>query len=114
MCNPDDRKVNFGALRVGQSAERIVKLRNNSAAAITFSLVITPSLMVLQQSSALTVSPSSELTLEPNGGSCNVHVMFTPTTRIPQFTEEVFRTYLLFARDDQLLTHDGIYRWHMI
>ncbi|CAB3998552.1 Hypothetical predicted protein [Paramuricea clavata] len=89
VCNPDDRKVNFGALRIGQSAERIVKLRNNSPAAITFSLVITPSLPILQQSSVLTVSPSSEITLEPNGGSCNVHVMFTPTTRIPQFTEEV-------------------------
>lgn len=90
VCNPDDRKVNFGALRIGQSAERIVKLRNSSAAAITFSLVITPSLTILQQSSVLTVSPSSEITLEPNGGSCNVRVMFTPTTRIPQFTEEVF------------------------
>ncbi len=92
MCNPDDRKVNFGALRIDQSAERIVKLRNSSAAAITFSLVITPSLMVLQQTSVLTVSPSSEITLEPNGGSCNVRVMFTPTSRIPQFTEEVFYT----------------------
>ena len=67
-----------------------MKLRNNSAAAITFSLVITPSLITLQQSSVLTVSPSSEITLEPNGGSCNVHVMFTPTSRIAQFTEEVF------------------------
>ena len=89
VCNPDDRKVKFGALRVGQSAERVVKLQNNSAAAITFSLVITPSLPVLQQSSILSVSPSSEITLEPNGASCKVRVMFAPTTRIPQFTEEV-------------------------
>lgn len=89
VSNPDDRKINFGALRVGQSAERVVKLRNSSAAAITFSLVITPSLPLLQQTNVLTVKPATEITLQPNGGSCNVHIAFAPVTRIPQFTEEV-------------------------
>ena len=86
--------MNFGALRVGQSVERVVKVRNSSAAPITFLLVITPSSLQLQQT--LKVTPSSEITLQPNGGSCNVHVAFSPNTRIPQFTEEVCYYLLLF------------------
>lgn len=84
--------MNFGALRVGESVERVVKVRNSSAAPITFLLVITPSLQLQQ---TLRVTPSSEITLQPNGGCCDVHVTFSPNTRIPQFIEEVCYYLLL-------------------
>ena len=89
MANPSDRKVNFGALRVGQTSQRNLKLVNRSPAPITFTLAITPAVVALQQANILTISPSSEITLRANGGSCGVELTFKPKSRIPHFTEEV-------------------------
>lgn len=89
MANPSDRKVIFGALRVGQTSQRNLKLVNRSPAPITFTLAITPSVVALQQANILTINPSTEITLRANGGSCGVELTFKPKTRIPHFTEEV-------------------------
>ncbi|XP_068693384.1 hydrocephalus-inducing protein homolog [Montipora foliosa] len=89
VANPLDRKVNFGALRVGQTSQRSLKLVNRSPAPITFTLAITPSVVALQQANILTINPSTEITLRANGGSCGVELTFKPKTRIPHFTEEV-------------------------
>lgn len=89
MANPSDRKVNFGALRVGQTNQRNLKLVNRSPAPITFTLAITPAVVALQQANILTINPSTEITLRANGGSCGVELTFKPKTRIPHFTEEV-------------------------
>ena len=89
VANPSDRKVNFGALRVGQTSQRNLKLVNRSPAPITFTLAITPAVVALQQANILTISPSSEITLRANGGSCGVELTFKPKSRIPHFTEEV-------------------------
>lgn len=37
----------------------------------------------------LTMSPSGEITLKPQGGTCHVEVMFSPKSRILPFSEEV-------------------------
>lgn len=89
MANPSDRKVNFGALRVGQTNQWNLKLVNRSPAPITFTLAITPAVVALQQANILTINPSTEITLRANGGSCGVELTFKPKTRIPHFTEEV-------------------------
>ena len=89
VANPSDRKVNFGALRVGQTNQRSVKLVNRSPAPITFTLAITPAVVALQQANILTISPSTEITLRANGGTSGVDLTFKPKTRIPQFNEEV-------------------------
>ena len=89
MANPSDRKVIFGALRVGQTSQRNLKLVNRSPAPITFTLAITPSVVALQQANILTINPSTEITLRANGGSYGVELTFKPKTRIPHFTEEV-------------------------
>ena len=89
VANPSDKKVNFGALRVGQTSQRNLKLVNRSPAPITFTLAITPAVVALQQANILTISPSSEITLRANGGSCGVELTFKPKSRIPHFTEEV-------------------------
>lgn len=89
VANPSDRKVNFGALRVGQTNQRNLKLVNRSPAPITFTLAITPAVVALQQANILTINPSTEITLRANGGSCGVELTFKPKTRIPHFTEEV-------------------------
>ena len=95
MANPSDRKVNFGALRVGQTNQRNLKLVNRSPAPITFTLAITPAVVALQQANILTINPSTEITLRANGGSCGVELTFKPKTRIPHFTEEV-NTFFVF------------------
>ena len=84
-----DRKVNFGALRVGQTSQRNLTLVNRSPASITFTLAITPSVVALQQANILNIHPSTEITLRPNGGSCGVELSFKPKSRIPHFAEEV-------------------------
>ena len=89
VANPNDKKVTFGALRVGQTSQRVVKLVNRSPAPITFTVAITPAVMALQQANVLTVAPTTELSLRPHGGTCSVEFTFRPKTRIPQFTEEV-------------------------
>lgn len=95
VASPSDRKVNFGALRVGQTNQRNLKLVNRSPAPITFTLAITPAVVALQQANILTINPSTEITLRANGGSCGVELTFKPKTRIPHFTEEV-STFLVF------------------
>lgn len=42
-----------------------------------------------EQSQALRVSPTSDVTLEPRGGTAKVDVFFSPKSRIPPFNEEV-------------------------
>ena len=88
MVNTADRKVNLGALRVGKSVHRSVKIINNSLAHISFSTAITPSMPALQQTNILSISPTTEISLKPKA-TCNIDVYFTPKTRIPQFSEEV-------------------------
>ncbi|XP_069073573.1 hydrocephalus-inducing protein homolog [Pleurodeles waltl] len=89
VADPKQRVLNFGALSAGQSLKKVVPIVNHSIASITFSLGITPNLPVLQDPKVLSVSPSTELTLKSQGGSCKVEVTFSPKCRIPPFAEEV-------------------------
>ncbi|XP_074644164.1 hydrocephalus-inducing protein homolog [Tubulanus polymorphus] len=89
VVNPKQKIVNFGALRLGQMVKKQIPVVNNSPAALTFNLAVTPSQQALQQAGVLTVYPTNEITLEPKGGTRRIDVTFAPKTRIPQFTEEV-------------------------
>jgi len=66
-----------------------VPIVNNSAAAITFCLTLTPTCLALQSEGVLTVSPTELITLQPKGGMAKVEVVLSPKSRIANFTEEV-------------------------
>ena len=83
-----DKKVNLGALRIGQTFNRAVKVINNSLASIEFTVAITPSSPLLQQGNILAISPLSNISLKPKEVT-DLSVNFSPKGRIPQFTEEV-------------------------
>lgn len=83
-----DKKVNLGALRIGQTFQRPVKIINNSLAPIDFTIAITPSLPQLQPGNILTISPLSNICLRPKEVT-DIFVSFMPKARIPQFAEEV-------------------------
>lgn len=90
VANPSQKTVNLGALRIGERVTKSVKLVNRSPVEVQFSVNILPSLSdLMMQDNALTVSPSSVITLPPNGGTYTVQVVFAPTARVQQFSEEV-------------------------
>lgn len=83
--------VNVGALVVGGKMKKppVVPIVNNSPAPITFKLALTPTTPALQQTNALSISTTDNITLEGKGGTCSVIVKLKNSHRIPQFTEEV-------------------------
>lgn len=83
-----DKKVNLGALRIGQTFNRAVNIINNSLASIEFTVAVTPSSPHLQQGNILSISPLSNIILKPKE-TTDVTINFAPKSRIPQFTEEV-------------------------
>ena len=91
LANPAQKMVNFGALRVADTVTKTVKLINHSPTPLSFMLSLLPSSSIpaLQEDGVLVVSPSSEVTLKPHSGSCNVCVTFSPKSRVPHFSEEV-------------------------
>ena len=91
VANPAQKVVNFGALRINDTATKSVKLVNHSPIPLTFTLSILPSSSTpaLQDDEILSVSPSGEMMLKANGGCCNVSATFSPKSRVPHFSEEV-------------------------
>lgn len=91
LANPSQKIVNFGALRIGDTVTRSVKLVNRSPISLTFMLSILPSSSIpaLQEEGVLAVNPSGEITLKANNGSCNISTIFSPKSRVPHFSEEV-------------------------
>ncbi|XP_078257666.1 hydrocephalus-inducing protein homolog [Rhinoraja longicauda] len=89
VVNPKDKVVYFQALRVGQTARKVVPIINRSLAPVNFILAMTPNQQLLQSIEVLSLSPNSKITLKAHGGTCNVVVTFSPIFRIPEFAEEV-------------------------
>ncbi|XP_074864560.1 hydrocephalus-inducing protein homolog isoform X2 [Carettochelys insculpta] len=89
ILEPSSRVVKLGVLSVGQMMKKCVTIVNNSVAFLTFNLAFMFTVPELLDSKVLTLSPSSDITLKPKGGTCSVEVTFSPKCRIPRFTEEV-------------------------
>lgn len=89
VADPKHKMLNLGAQVVGKVVKRYIPIVNNSPAAITFTLALTPTTPALQQPGVLSISPTHPITLEGKGGTCKVEVLFKPAGRIPQFMEEV-------------------------
>ena len=91
LVNPAQRTVNFGALRVNQTASKKVKLINRSPIPVVCSVSIMPSSSVpaLQAESVLFVSPSGDFSLLPNAIK-EIEITFSPKLRVTQFSEEVW------------------------
>lgn len=83
--------VNFGAVSIGSKTTKKVKVINRSLTSFTFTVSIAPSsaVLALQQEGMLSIAPTSEITLKPNGGTHTIEVTFKPTIRVPSFSEEV-------------------------
>lgn len=89
VADPKHKILNLGPQVVGKIVKKYIPIVNNSPAAITFSLALTPMTAALQQPGVLGISPTHPITLEGKGGTCKVEVLFKPVGRIPQFMEEV-------------------------
>ncbi|XP_046359897.2 hydrocephalus-inducing protein homolog isoform X3 [Haliotis rufescens] len=89
VADPKHKIVNLGPKYVGDVVKKYIPIVNNSPAAITFNLALTPTAPALQQPDVLSVSPTQPIRLSPRGGTCKVEIVFKPKSRIPQFTEEV-------------------------
>lgn len=83
VANPAQKVVNFGAVKIGSKNTKLVKVINRSLTSITFTVSI------LQQEDMLSIAPTNEITLKANGGTHTIEVTFTPTMRVPSFSEEV-------------------------
>uniref|UniRef100_A0A8C3T1C3 HYDIN axonemal central pair apparatus protein n=1 Tax=Chelydra serpentina TaxID=8475 RepID=A0A8C3T1C3_CHESE len=81
--------MKLGVLSVGQTMKKTVTIVNNSVALLTFNLTFMFTVPELLESKVLSLSPSSDITLKPKGGTCSIEVTFSPKCRVPQFTEEV-------------------------
>lgn len=109
------KKLRLRSVILGQKVEKQVGLINRSSVDVTFTLLVTntllhpgvglsparslslsrpsnqpscppPPLVVPQE---LTVSPTGELHLKANGGSCKIYILFTPINHTPFFSSEV-------------------------
>ena len=91
LANPSQKIINFGALRINDTVTKTVKLVNYSPTPLTFMLSLLPSSSTpaLQEEGVLSVTPSGEITLKTNKGSCNINAIFSPKSRVPHFSEEV-------------------------
>ncbi|RKO94829.1 hypothetical protein BDK51DRAFT_29881 [Blyttiomyces helicus] len=86
--HPDQRNVNFGAVRIGHVVTRTVKIINRSVIPATFQLGPASTLEALAGHS-VTLTPQGECTLRPKG-TLNLELKFQPQNRIPTFIEELF------------------------
>ena len=89
VANPKHKILNLGPQVVGKVVKQHIPIVNNSPAAITFTLALTPTTPALQTPGVLSIAPTHPITLEGRGGTCKVEVVFRPQGRIPQFMEEV-------------------------
>ncbi|KAJ3047832.1 hypothetical protein HK097_011139 [Rhizophlyctis rosea] len=87
LAHPENRNTNFGAVRVGHTITRQLKIINRSAVPATFQLG-TASTMENLAHHAVTLSHQGDCTLRPRG-VLNLELKFQPTHRIPSFVEEV-------------------------
>ncbi|CAE1301645.1 HYDIN [Acanthosepion pharaonis] len=80
--------VKLGTHSIGSCTKRTIPIVNKSLASMTFNLQFSP--VCTQLKDVISVTPSSTITLPAKVGTINIQVIFKPTTRIPQFSEEVF------------------------
>ena len=86
MADPEQSFIKLKTIQPRQTCSRTVKLVNRSLAPITFDVGLSPRATL--DASVLTVKPHSDIQLGP-GAACNVVVTFSPTGRMPRFSEEV-------------------------
>jgi hypothetical protein len=83
LVDESQKNVNFGALRIGQTAHRTIKLVNHSKCDATISLQ--KSVWKLKNYS-LSFTPTGDQALKPKQ-VLPLSITFQPNQRIPSFTE---------------------------
>ncbi|XP_075998117.1 hydrocephalus-inducing protein homolog [Genypterus blacodes] len=96
--DPKHRRVKLGSLLVGQKVKKVVTLVNHSLSDLCLSLLLNAN------PQDLSFSPG-ELNLKARGGSCNVHIQFSPQQPVANFTTELQATSAGLVRP--LLTIQG-------
>ncbi|KAJ1558923.1 hypothetical protein HK096_003058, partial [Nowakowskiella sp. JEL0078] len=87
LVNSENRMVNFGAVRIGHTVTRSVKIINKSIIQCPFSLGTVASLEVLSMHS-VSITPEGEFCLRPKG-VLNIDLKFQPQQRITPFMDEI-------------------------
>ncbi|XP_065180488.1 hydrocephalus-inducing protein homolog isoform X2 [Sycon ciliatum] len=90
VADPEQSFIKLKTIQPRQTCSRTVKLVNRSLAPITFDVGLSPRATL--DASVLTVKPHSDIQLGP-GAACNVVVTFSPTGRMPRFSEEIIMEY---------------------
>ncbi|KAJ3226665.1 hypothetical protein HK099_004409 [Clydaea vesicula] len=88
LVSPEFRIVNFGAVRVGHSVSRQIKLINRSIIPANFNLGPVATLESLSNRS-ITLSQNHDIILRPKG-ILTLDLKFQPLQRISPFCEEIF------------------------
>jgi hypothetical protein len=88
LLNHETGNINFGALRVGNTATKSIKLVNKSIIPSTFTLGPPTSIENLYNNHVY-LSLHGEKTLPAKGG-LSIDITFKPKARIPPFSEEVY------------------------
>ncbi|ORY39534.1 hypothetical protein BCR33DRAFT_853320, partial [Rhizoclosmatium globosum] len=87
VIQPETKSINFGAIRVGHTVIKTLKLINKSIIPAKFSLGPQTSLESLSNQGVI-ISQLEELNLRPKGVA-TVEFKFSPQNRIPPFSEEI-------------------------
>ncbi|XP_047451812.1 hydrocephalus-inducing protein homolog [Mugil cephalus] len=85
--DPRQRKVKLGCLTMGQKVKKQVVLVNRSSLELSFTLMVNTNTPLDPKD--LSFSPTGELKLKSNGGTCNVEIQFSPRQLIAPFTVEL-------------------------
>ncbi|XP_048648423.1 hydrocephalus-inducing protein homolog isoform X1 [Marmota marmota marmota] len=89
VLDPANRIVKLGAVSPGNVVTKMVSIKNNSLAQLTFNQSVLFSVPELQEPKVITLKPFQNITLKPKE-VCKVEVTFAPKKRVPAFSEEVF------------------------
>ncbi|KAI9002678.1 hypothetical protein BC832DRAFT_104056 [Gaertneriomyces semiglobifer] len=100
--NVEGRALNFGAVRVGHTVSRTVKVINRSAIPAAFHFGPQSALDYLATRS-IVVKPSGLCTLRPKG-TLNLDLVFHPQHRIPPFSQELHIVAPGYSRPLVLIT----------
>lgn len=84
----EHRSINFGAVRVGHTVSRQIKMINKSEIPATFSLG-PPAAIESLLSHSISMSAYADITLRPKG-VYTLDLKFQPSIRIPPFSEELY------------------------
>ncbi|KAI9095517.1 hypothetical protein DFS34DRAFT_651319 [Phlyctochytrium arcticum] len=87
LLQTEQRFVQFGAIRIGHSAQKVLKLINRGLIPLTFQIGPSGTLDTLI-ARGISLQPRGPITLRPRA-VCSLDIRFSPISRIPAFSEDL-------------------------